>query len=143
MSWTYEPGASNKDTVRLLIGDTDEAKRQLHDEEVAWFLSENSNVYVAASEACKALAALYAREVDKQVGDLRISASQRQAHYATLSKELRRRAGRSVSPYFGGISISDKDSAITDTDRVRPAFFRGMFDHRGGADPSASTMSST
>lgn len=141
MSWSYEPNNSDKDRVRLLVGDVDATAQQLQDEELAFFLSENGNVYVAASEAAKALAALYARQVDKQVGDLRISASQRQAHYTTLAKELRRRVGRSVSPYAGGLSISDKNSVASDTDRVRPAFERGMFDSPLVTDPRASTSS--
>ena len=141
MSWTYEPGASDKDTVRLLVGDTDESKRQLHDEEIAWFLGANGSVYVAAAEAAKAIAAMYGRDVDKQVGDLKISASQRQKHYADLAKQLRSRAALSVSPYAGGISRSDKESVESNTDRVRPSFERGMFDYPGTSDPQASTAS--
>lgn len=141
MSWSYEPGASDKDTVRLLVGDTDETKRQLHDEEIAFFLGANSSVYVAASEAAKAIAALYGRDVDKQVGDLKISASQRQSHYLTLAKQLRTRAGLSVAPYAGGITRSGKDSVASDTDRVRPAFARGQFDSPYVTDPTASTSS--
>lgn len=141
MSFSYEPGASDKDTVRLLVGDTDETKRQLHDEEIAWFLAQNSSVYVAASEAAKAIAALYARQVDKEVGDLSISASQRQKHYLDLAKQLRSRAALSVAPYAGGISRSDKQSVESNTDRVRPAFERGQWDSPGVSNPRASTSS--
>jgi hypothetical protein len=139
MSFSYEPGASDKDTVRLLVGDTDPDKRQLHDEEIAWFLTENSNVYLAAAEAAKAIAALYGRDVDKQVGDLKISASQRQKQYLDLAKQLRSRVGRSISPYAGGISRSDKIAVEQDTDRVRPAFRRNQFDNPGTVDPPGST----
>lgn len=141
MSWSYEPNASDKDRVRMLVGDTNPDQKQLHNEEIAWFLSENSNVYVAASEAAKAIAALYGRDVDKQVGDLKISASQRQKHYLDLAKQLKMRATLSVSPYAGGISRSDKDSVADNTDRVRPSFERGQFDYPGVSDPRSSTSS--
>ena len=129
MSWTYEPGASSKDKVRLLIGDTDSAHRQMQDEELAFFLGESSSIYVAAGEACKALAALYARQVDKEVGDLKVRASQRQKHYLDLAKQLRSRASRAVLPSAGGISVSDMQAAESDTDRVVPSFRRGQHDY--------------
>lgn len=143
MSWSYEPGVSDKDTVRLLVGDTNPDQKQLHNEEVQWFLDNNANLYLAASEAAKSIAALYAREVDKHVGDLRIWASQRQSQYLALAKELRLRAARGVSPYAGGISRSDKRSVQQNNDRVQPAFRRGQFDNPLVANPPGSTGSLT
>jgi hypothetical protein len=142
MSWSYEtPDYSNKDAVRFLVGDTNPDQKLLENEEINWLLAQNTSVYVAASEAAKAIAALYGREVDKQVGDLRISASQRQKQYLDLAKQLRSRAAQSVSPYAGGISRSDKQSVVANTDRVPPAFERGMFDNPGTLNPRASTSS--
>jgi len=36
-----------------------------------------------------------------------------------------------MSPYAGGISISDKDTYESDIDRVKPRFYRGMHDFPG------------
>lgn len=43
--------------------------------------------------------------------------------------------------YTGGISISDKQSRESDTDRVNPRFNRGQFDYPGTIGPNSGTAS--
>jgi hypothetical protein len=118
MAWTYDPDiTTDRDKVRLLIGDTITTDQQLQDGEIAFFLSEESNVYRAAARACQSLAALYARKVDKAVGDLKISASQRQKAYAALAKDLWIKGGVSGIPSAGGVYVADKDS-MADNDSI-------------------------
>jgi len=50
------------------------------------------------------------------------------------------RASRGVM-YAGGISVADKQSRETDTDRVRPRFERSMFEFPGVVDPTGGTAS--
>lgn len=135
MSWTYTNDPENVllDRVRLLIGDVLSADPQLTDQEVNHFIAEASDdPYGAALLAAKALRSLFSRLVDKAVGDLRVSYSQRAQQYTDLIADLEKRAARAAaSPYAGGISVADKARRAADSDRVAPAFERDQFQHPG------------
>lgn len=137
MTYTYgrNPGtttpAQRKDSVRLLVGDTDENDKQLEDEEIEFFLSQASNdVYAAGAIAARTIAAKYARLVDTTVDETGIRAryDQRQKAYSDLATMLDKQsksygsAGSLGVPSAGGISSTDVDSAVLDTDRVKPIF---------------------
>lgn len=114
-----------------MIGDTVSADPQLQDEEIAHFLTMRGTVYGAAAEACRALASQYSRSADRQAGDTRIKYSDMAKAYALRVSEFEAKAatsGGSGMPYVGGISISDKDANVGDSDRVDPRFAYGMFD---------------
>lgn len=81
------------DETRLLLGDTDTDNVVLFDEELDWFLSENSDdPYLAAADACDALATRFARQYDFTTDQQSFSRSQMSKAYASRGKELR--AGR-------------------------------------------------
>lgn len=128
MAWTYsgDPSSSDKDKVRFLIGDTDSSDPQLQDEEILWMLSENETIYVAASHCVYGLISKYSRLAQsKSVGDLSISYANRVENYKAVASRLAYLAevhGSGAPAYCGGISISDKETDETDTDRVQPAF---------------------
>lgn len=129
--WTYSgnPASSPKDQVRFLVGDTDETDQLLQDEEIEWLISDRGSALAAAVAAAEAIAAKFARQVDKAVGDLRLSLSQKAQGYAARAAELRLRLATGAAPYAGGISASDKEAQELDTDRVPPAFRVGMHDY--------------
>lgn len=128
MTWSYsgDPSQSDKDAVRFLIQDTDENDQQMSDEEINWLLTENGSSRNTAVAACRVLAARYAGKVDKAVGDLRLSLSQKHQHYLALIKELKSGVTLTAVPYAGGISVADKTSYEDDSDRVNPAFRRDL-----------------
>lgn len=130
-TWTYtgNPATDAKDAVRFHIGDTKTADQQLSDEEILWLLSTYGGTLNSAYHAALSLEAIYARDVDKQVGDLRIAASQRRDGYTVLAKNIKRRITSAASPYGGGISISDKSAVVSDSNRVAPVFYRGQLDY--------------
>lgn len=132
MAWTYggDPADNERDAVRHLIGDTDADDPQLQDAEINWQLAERGNVYLAASSCCLTLAAKFARKVDRAVGRLSASFSQRVTHYQDLAAKYRREGGRVgvTKPYVGGAKVGDVESAREDDSRVQPRFRRGMFD---------------
>lgn len=131
MTWTYagDPSMSDRDAVRFLVGDTDTDDQLVTDEEIAWQLTEEADVYGAASTVAFAIAGRFARKADKSVGDLRVSFSQQVQQYRELAITLRQRQGQSLAePYAGGISISGKRTVENDTDRVRPAAAIGVHD---------------
>ena len=134
MTWSYsmDPGASDKDAVRYLTGDTCFDSQQTTDEEILWAISEEANIYLAAARVCRSIAGMYAQRANKSVGDLRIEYTSIRDQYDTLVKDLEvRGATRGASIYVGGISKTDKESVETDDDRVEPAFARDMHDAPG------------
>jgi hypothetical protein len=132
MTWSYDPEmGTQKDEVRFLVGDTDSADPQLQNEEITYLLAEHGSPMLAAAAACRVLASMYSRKVDKAVGDLRLSLSQRATAYRAQATELATSgSGSSVRPivYAGGISIDDKDLIEDDTDRVIPGITIGQDD---------------
>lgn len=97
------PIETDKDRVRLLIGDTDKADPQLSDEEVEDFVSYNkienedaelvTNIHAAAADAAGALAAKYSRQFSFSEDGQQFELAQRASSYLALEASLRRRAG--------------------------------------------------
>lgn len=136
MTFTYVSTGptSNKDWVRLRIGDTSSGDPLLTDEEINEVLDEEGNKFLAAAVAAETIGAQYARKVDKSVGKLSISMAQASEHYFALADRLRENVVMDTSvggPYAGGISQADKDKDEADSDRVDPAFYVGQFDIPG------------
>jgi hypothetical protein len=120
MPWTYsgDPAANDKDEVRFLIGDTNVDDQLMSDEELNYLIavevdagSSYSN-YGAAAAACDVLAAKYAKLIDKSVGSLSISYSQKYQHFIEIARHLRERAsqlsgtGKPPVPELGGGGVT-------------------------------------
>lgn len=136
-TWTYsgDPQASKLDGVRFLCGDTNSADPQIFDSEVNFLIATYVNIFKAAAYACKSIASKYARLVDKSVGDLHISYSQRQKSYEALSEYLLRESAlRKSVPQAGGISRSDKLANKLDPDIVQPKFTKSQFAYPQGVN---------
>lgn len=131
--WTYDPNdlTAPLNKVRLLVGDTNENDQQLQDEEITDFLTEAGSATGAAVLAVRALAAMYARQADKWVGDLKILASQKHRNYLDLEKSLVARYSAFGYPSAGGIRVSDKESITENDDLVKPSFRRNLHDYEG------------
>lgn len=94
---------SNRNQVRLHIGDTDAEDPILTDAEVDNFLDQRSlvqdggtvgvNIPAAAADCAGAIAAKYAREFDFSEDGQQFSRAQRVGHYTALEKTLRLRSG--------------------------------------------------
>lgn len=131
--WTYNPGevgTTDLYTVRNLIGDVLVSDQLLSDPEVLAAISQYSNTYLAAAEACRNISARNARKVDISNGSMRTNYSQMSARYAVLARELEQRGMMTggATAYVGGISVADKQANDDDTDRVAPQFTIGEFD---------------
>jgi len=121
----------------MYIDDKDtipETDALLSDEEIQYLIDTSRHILLAAASAAEAVATKFSDEASsKQVGDLKITyADGGQAEsYKTMAKALRNRAYRRAGSgvYAGGISHADKDTQEEDTDRVQPAFSKGMDDH--------------
>jgi len=136
-SYSGDPGASDLDALRFLIGDTDSADEQLTDEELSYLLTEHDDsVRHAGLSACRRLIAKYSRYVDQRTGDIDIKYSQRLAHLRGVIADIRQ--GLVPSVYAGGISKADIESVQEDDDRQGPVFALGMHDYPSDADTSST-----
>lgn len=136
MPWTYDKELpTDRDRIRLIIGDTLEVEQQFQDQEIDAMLTIWGSITATAIAACRALAAKYARQADKWVGDLKILASQKSEAYLNLANELEEAGATAVGAsnqrlFAGGIRISQKETLDGDTDRVMPFFRRNMMDNQ-------------
>lgn len=91
MTWSYsgDPNKSELDKVRFLCGDTDVNDQLLSDEEINFLLMIKGTPERAAEEACLAIMAKLAREVDYAIGPEKVSASQRLENYKRVMEERR------------------------------------------------------
>jgi len=136
MTWSYsgDPASSPKDGVRFFVQDTIAADPQISDEEIAFLLSdENDAVIRAAARSAEAIAAKYARQVDKSVGGLSLSAGRRQEKYEKLASRLWSRSGTTgvgaPLPYSGGLTVAGNPADLT-----TPIFSRHMQEFESDTD---------
>lgn len=138
MTWSYSnTQSSDKDKVRFLVGDTDTADQLVQDEEINVVLARKADIYNAAAEVCRTIAAKFARRVDKKVGHLSLSASQKAKAYLELAEKFESDAYRNglvASPYLGGETISDMELDEENSDLPQPSFSRGMHDNPNDTD---------
>lgn len=119
------PAGSNRDLVRILINDT---TGKLSDETINYLLASEPSVWYAAAMACDMIGGQSGSVSGMTVGDLTVSYGAGQTNYTALAKQLRSRGSRGAVPFAGGLTLSQKDTERTDTDRVPPAFSIGMHD---------------
>lgn len=152
MTWSYsgDPSTSTKDAVRLLIGDTigiPTSMQLMQDEEIAYLLTAHGNDPLAAAVAAlRSLASKFARYVDEVTGDLQRKYSQRVKQFLDLADKLLTDASNPLLatpiPFAGGISKSDIETRVENTDRYPDIFQIGEDDERnlpggiGGRQPS-------
>ena len=134
MSFVYtDPGTSEKDHVRLLVGDTDEKSALLSDEEIEFFIAEAGNVYWAASSACEAMAASVAREVSNSLEGASAQLSDQYQNLKEQARMLRIDAQRK-----GGTSVKRTGGVLASGTEREPTFSLGMNDNEG-ADGASLT----
>lgn len=147
MTWTYSlanVGSSSLSWIRLRIGDNSSAFPLMQDEEITAVLADvGSDQTRAAARCCRAIAGQFARRVDKTAGKLRMNAGQAMTQYLDMAAQLETEADLRVTPYAGGISISDKQSQLADGDRVLPQFEIGETDLPPSGSPWASSTELT
>lgn len=131
-SYSGDPSNSNLDETRFLLGDTDFDNQLFSDSEVLYAIGRRGNPTAAAATLARTAAAKFAALVDKAVGDLRLSYSQRQRQFIDVAARLEtyESTGGAV-PYAGGIKRVDVESNRSDQSLVDSFFIRKQFDHPG------------
>lgn len=99
MAWTYDDALDQPlYEVRFKVGDTIEADPQLSDGEITYLISQAGGSVLGASYlAAKAIAAKYARQVSKGMGQTNIQLQQRKDHYDELAEEIKQEIKDSTS----------------------------------------------
>lgn len=142
MTFTYaSPPVTNRDKVRLLLGDTVESKSILSDEELC-FLEEEfgsaTDIYSTALAGIDVAMVNLARAASsKSVGPLSLSYASRVKDLESARKRIEMLAMRKTgvpTPYAGGISQADKKVDEADEDVNHGHFGVGMFDNPSAAD---------
>ena len=133
-TWTYNPAQLNTNKVyqvRRLIGDTKYAEQQMQDQEIQWYVDNYGNAWLAAANCARALAAEFSRLVDTVQGELRTLYGQKAKNYLVTASQLELQGKGRSGPfvYAGGISQTDKEQQVENTDRVAPQFNIEMFDN--------------
>jgi hypothetical protein len=138
MSWTYsgDPSLSDRDKVRFLVFDTDVNEQLINDEEIAWVLTEQSNIYMAAANVAEAIAAKFAKDINRSAVGLSASPGGRGRFYLDLADKLRSQAATVNTHgeiFAGGLSIAGKAALNSEADDTQPTFKTGQFDYPGGS----------
>lgn len=138
MTWTYAGNfALPRDQVRFLVGDTDTADQLVTDEQIAFALTQNSNVYRAGAICCRSIALKVGQRLTVNQSGTGIDSDEQYKHWMDAANTLDEQAalglgGSGAGAYVGGVSVSDKQGREGDSDRVRPAFTRTL--HAGPGD---------
>lgn len=85
-------GYTDLDSVRFLLGDTDESEVLLNDEEINFLIDQwasKGTIYYTASMGAEAIAARFAREVSVNSDSQTLSTSELQQKYLDLAGRLR------------------------------------------------------
>ena len=128
MTASYDTSlATDKDKVRLYLGDTDTENPKTTDEEIIALLAIYPNPIKTTIILAQSLLAKYAAMATQSVGEVSVSYGELRDNYKNLVAELKERFASEYGKLIaGGLSQSEKDSLIDDSDRVQPAFTRDL-----------------
>lgn len=135
MTWTYTPVLTERDEIRLLIGDTVAGQQAtLSDEEIAYLLAEGGSVHQAAYDAAIQLASQYARmATSKSVGDMSISYSERARELRAVAADIKARRATLAPPtpwiHPDALKVA-KDREVSGSTGTE--FWTGQHDNSGG-----------
>ena len=131
MSWSYSDSLStDRDRLRFRIGDVDTNDQLLSNETLDALLTARPDPTLAAIDAIEGILAKFAREIDRGSLGLGGSRSQKTQFYRDLLKELRAEAARGdTGAFFGGGSVSGKETIREDEDKPLTPFRLNQFDN--------------
>ena len=131
MSWSYSDSLStDRDRLRFRIGDVDTNDQLLSNETLDALLTTRPDPTLAAIDAIEGILAKFAREIDRGSLGLGGSRSQKTQFYRDLLKELRAEAARGdTGAFFGGGSVSGKETIREDEDKPLTPFRLNQFDN--------------
>jgi len=139
MSWSFnESLTTDRDKVRLRIGDTDTNDQILSNETIDALLTEHgSDVMLATISCVRAIIAKYARNMTRGAVGMTADMSVFVAHYQELLSDLiKQNRGNSGVRYKSAFSESRKETIESDDDYIRPFAAVGRDDYPGSGQNS-------
>ena len=138
-TWMYgdNPSNSDRDLVRLESGDCLTSMQIVSDAEVAYAITQESTVMLAAARVAEIAMRKLASQITQSAEGFSVQLSQRFAQFKQVAEGLRAKYGHDAVPYAGGISADEWDAWREDTDLIQPTFTRKMHDHAGVSSSDA------
>lgn len=122
------------DAVRREVGGIPEDVEEiLGTQDLLEIIDDERSLYGAAARTAEIISRYYAHKADESLGDHKQWFIKRASNWQALAIYLRRRASTvavNAVPYFGGISLADKEFRNSDTDRPKSDFYRDMWEDR-------------
>lgn len=147
MTWTYTLSTlstTEKDQIRLEVGDTDTNRQLLQDEEIEFAIGVEDNYWGAAARCAEMVARWYLTKIDTRLGRaMQVQYTTAAKQYAEMARLLRCKANGTRVPYGGGIYGADKNTIAGDTDLVAPAFSRTMQENPWTGGYTSDSLSPT
>ena len=126
MSYSGDPGNSDSDFVRFLIGDTDTSAEIFTDDEIDYAITYFETPERAAYQLVNQLIAAFSRNPDKKAGGESISYGRTMSDWRKLKESLALKAG-AMGAYAGGISKADIQANEANTDMPTRDFNKDDF----------------
>ena len=130
MTWTYNLGdlaTSEKDQVRLEIGDTDINRQLLQAVDIACAETVERDFWGTCARCCEMIYRVLLSKADVRLGrSMQIQYTKSAEQYLAMAKSLRQKALGTTPPFVGGMSVSAKQAYDQDTDIVAPIFAKTM-----------------
>lgn len=130
MGWTYnlaELATNEIYQVRAEIQDTDPRDQQLQDEEIAYAISQERNMWAASARCAEQIGRKVLRKADVKLGrSMQVTYTKMADQWFQMARMLRAKAMGTVVPYVGGMSVTDKIGIAENLDLVSPSFTRTM-----------------
>ncbi len=124
MAFTYDPDdlAAELNHLRFLVQDTTDEGHFFEDAEVTFASSQETNIYRAAANLCRAAAVKLSKTPSQDDATIKFEADKRAANYMALAKNYDKKAnetdasmtnGDGGSMSFPTLSVEDKDPSFT------------------------------
>jgi len=139
MAWSFNESLStDRDKVRLKIGDTDTNDQILANETIDAILTEHSSDVMLATISCvRAIIAKYSRKLNRSAAGMSADMTVFVAHYQQLLSDLiKQNRGNSGARYKSAFSDSRKETIESDDDYVQPFAAVGRDDYPGSGQNS-------
>lgn len=127
MTWSYSTAQTTaKDKVRFMVGDNDNDRQLISDEEINAVLARQSNNVIRSTiEIAEHLEAKFVRRAESRSGEII-------ADFLTVAgkyRDLARRLKKKVTKGYWLDTVDSRDSDREDTSIVHPAITFGGFDN--------------
>lgn len=145
MTWNYDSsklGTNPIFAVRNEIQDTDPLDQQLQDEEIAYAITQERDFWGASARCLEVIARAKLRKADVRLGrQMMITYTKMAEQLVEQARALRKKSLGTVTPWVGGMNITDQVNYAENNDIIQPVFTMTMMENpRVGGYTTDSTQ---